>query len=147
MVQHHRTIGANTLSSENELRKGEPPVKTTISNTRKNMKLFPRLRQTAGKTEETITTEVNVSSCWFLLNRLEREGSFEWLAVLLRDMACHAEDVDTRRKAGYALFKMALCPRRKKLNVSFTGTRPRKRLHEATVDLVKTIHPDADIKF
>ena len=116
-------------------------MKTTISNTRKNRKLFGRLRQTAGKTEEMIKTEE------FLLTHLEREGSFEWLAVFLRDVACHAEDVDTRRKAGYALFKMALCPRRKKLDVSFTSTRPRKSLHNAVVELVKAVHPDADIKF
>ena len=57
-------------------------MKTTISNTRKNRKLFGRLRQTAGKTEEIIKTEESVSNCWFLLNHLEREGSFEWLASL-----------------------------------------------------------------
>src|SRR6202035_3358429 len=67
--------------------------------------------------------------------------------VFVRDVACHADDVDTRRKAGYALFKMALCPRRKKLDVSFTSTRPRKSLHNAVVELVKAVHPDADIKF
>jgi hypothetical protein len=103
------------------------------------------------QTERAKTEEMTKAS-WSYLNAFERkgfepEGAFEGLAICLRDVACHAEDLDVRRKAGYALFMLAIYPRRKKLTVGRKiAPAPKKSLHKAVVELAKTVYPNVDVE-
>jgi hypothetical protein len=81
---------------------------------------------------------------WVFINRFERERATEALATCLLGLTGHADDPELRRKAGRALFRLAVYrssyPSRKSI-----VPMPFKWVRDAVAELVQVVYPNVDI--